>query len=92
MKFSIRDLLWLMVVAALATLWIIDRVQLQRLKTQVDDERRRLLVARDAEAVARARAEMMYQQSLQAARRATVEAIDRYETQAAKQSRPASTP
>jgi len=57
MKFSIRDLLWLMVVAALATGWFIDHLAVRRLATELAVERDRMKEVQAQERAARAQAE-----------------------------------
>ena len=73
MKFSIRDLLWLMVVAALATGWFLDRLAVQRLNRQLAAERDRVAELTAQERAARAQAEEM----LSVARQAVDQALQR---------------
>lgn len=73
MKFSIRDLLWLMVVAALATGWFLDRLAVQRLNRQLTAERDRVAELTAQERAARAQAEEM----LSVARQAVDQALQR---------------
>jgi hypothetical protein len=66
MKFQIRDLLWLMVVAALATGWFLDRVTVRRLSNQLAAERERVAELMAQERAARAQAEKMLSVARQA--------------------------
>jgi len=66
MKFSIRDLLWLMVVAALATGWFIDRLAVRRLASELSVERDRINEIQAQESAVRAQAEDMLSVARQA--------------------------
>lgn len=66
MKFSIRDLLWLMVVAALATGWFLDRLAMRRLNHQLTSERDRVADLMAQERAVRAQAEEMLSVARQA--------------------------
>jgi hypothetical protein len=55
MKFSIRDVLWLTVVVALAVCWTLDRVSLRRSELRARQEAERALYMSE---LARAQAEM----------------------------------